>query len=508
MDRGFRHSSWYQRAAFVGAVVVFGQFCMQITAHARPENMGDNVVLQWNNAALQGVRDSKLGPPMVARALAIVHTCMFDAWAAYDAKAVGTMLGGSLRRPRRERTLENKNEAISFAAYNAGVDLFPGYAGLFQFLMRNLGYDPNDNSTDVSQPDGIGNVACQAVLNFRHHDGSNQLGDEPGGQQGVPYSDYTGYASVNEPMDMRVPFDPTKVHDPDRWQQLTYVDKSGNVVTPPFVGAQWFLVEPFALQSNSQFRSPTGPAKFGTKTYMQECKQLINYSANLDDQKKVIAEYWGDGPASELPPGHWDLFAQFVARRDGFAGNTSASVDQSVKLFFALTNAIFDGSIASWDNKRAFDSVRPITAIRFAFNGVKILAWGGPYQGTKLIDGSQWLPYQPSYFPTPPFPEYSSGHSTYSATGAEILTLFTGSGHFGGSVTIKKGSSKVEPGAVPAQDMTLSWRTFLDAGNQAGISRRYGGIHFVQADLDARLVGREVADQAWAKAKTYFDGTA
>src|SRR6266487_6509975 len=59
----------------------------------------DNVILQWNGAFLEGVRNSKLGPPMVARALAVAHTCIYDAWAAYDNKAVGTLLGSSLRRP-------------------------------------------------------------------------------------------------------------------------------------------------------------------------------------------------------------------------------------------------------------------------------------------------------------------------------------------------------------------------------------------------------------------------
>src|SRR5260221_7908734 len=84
----------------------------------------DNVVVRWNAAALQGVRDSRIGPPMVARALAVVHTCIFDAWAAYDKKAVGTHFGDELRRPTRERTLANKNEAISFAAYRSLADLF------------------------------------------------------------------------------------------------------------------------------------------------------------------------------------------------------------------------------------------------------------------------------------------------------------------------------------------------------------------------------------------------
>jgi len=55
----------------------------------------DNIVLQWNAAALQAVRDSTLGPPMVARAFAVMHTCMYDAWAAYDRVAVGTRYGAS-----------------------------------------------------------------------------------------------------------------------------------------------------------------------------------------------------------------------------------------------------------------------------------------------------------------------------------------------------------------------------------------------------------------------------
>lgn len=134
------------------------------------------LVVQWNNAALQGDRDSSFGPPMVARALAIVHACMYDAWAAYDAKAISTQLGGTLRRPASERTLTNKQKAISYGAYRALVDLFSFDKPLFDAQMTSLGYDPNDNSTDTTTPTGIGNVACAAVLNFRHQDGSNQLG--------------------------------------------------------------------------------------------------------------------------------------------------------------------------------------------------------------------------------------------------------------------------------------------------------------------------------------------
>src|SRR5438045_929831 len=149
---------------------------------ARSAKLSENVVLRWNDALLQGVRDSKLGPPMVARALAVAHTCIFDAWAAYDRVAVGTQLGGALRRPARERRFDNKVEAISFAAYRAAVDLFPASrAGVFDGLMADLGFDPGDRSTDAASAVGIGNLTADAVLAFRHRDGANQLGDEPGG---------------------------------------------------------------------------------------------------------------------------------------------------------------------------------------------------------------------------------------------------------------------------------------------------------------------------------------
>ncbi len=467
-----------------------------------------NVVLQWNEALLQAVRDSKLGPPMVSRALAVAHTCVYDAWAAYDRVAVGTQLGDTLRRPAHERRYANKVEAVSHAAYRAAVDLFPGSrTTVFDPLMASIGLDPADDSQDTAVPVGIGNVAADAVLSFRHRDGANQLGDEPGGRPGTPYSDYTGYRPVNEPMDTRAALDLSTVRDVNKWQPLTYRDASGNLVTPTFVAAHWQHVRPFAMGSSAELRSPSGPAWHGSPDFVAQSQELIDISATLTDEQKVIAEYWADGPRSELPPGHWNLFAQQVAHRDR-TGSSEHDLDLAVKLFFALTNAIFDAGCCAWDNKVAFDSVRPITAIRWLYNGKTITAWAGPGRGTQKIAGEGWFPYQPTSFPTPPFAEYSSGHSNFSAAGAEILRLFTGSDRFGGSVTISGGSSRVEPGIVPARDLTLTWATFSDAAAQAGMSRRYGGIHFAQGDFDARGTGQAVARRCWAKAHTYFDGTA
>ena len=440
-----------------------------------------NVAVRWNETLLKAVRNTGFAPMFTARALGIVHTSMYDAWAAYDPVAVGTQFGGSLRRPEIEHTLENKERATSYAAYRSLVDLFPTQVALFDALMAELGFDPADMSTDPTTPTGIGNITSAAVIAFRHGDGSNQLGDENGGP---PYSDYTGYVPVNSP---------EEIVDPNRWQPL--LNPNGSVQV--FLAPHWGLVTPFALEEADQFRPPT-PPMFPQLKYKKETIGIVLLSALLNDKKKVIATYWADGPSTETPPGHWNLFAQFVSARDAH------TLDQDVKMFFALGNALLDASIACWEAKRHYDYVRPVTAVRFLFAGKHILAWGGPFQGTQIIDGEDFQ----SYIPTPPFAEYVSGHSTFSAASAEILKSVTGSDAFGAEVTIAAGSSPVEPGAVPAQDMTLSWATFSDGADQAGISRRYGGIHFQSGDLEARALGRKVGKLVWEKAGTYFDGSA
>jgi hypothetical protein len=456
-------------------------------------------LVQWNIAALEGIRDSKQSAPFVARDLAIVHTCIYDAWAAYDERAVGTQLGGALRRPVGERTLANKERAISFAAYRALADIMPSeIQSVYIPLMEQLGYDPSDNSTDIETPTGIGNVACAAVLEFRHHDRANQLGDLAQGA----YSDWSGYTPVNlaGAIPAHLPF--VRPLNPNRWQPLTYTDSNGNLVLQKFAAAHWCFVTPFALAKGEQFRSVVepGPANYGTPEYEQQAQELLDLSANLIDRQKMIAEYWSDGPNTEQPPGHWLRLAEFVSTRD------QHSLDDDVKMFFVLSNSMLDAGIAAWDAKRAYDSVRPATAIPFLFHGTKIRAWGGPGKGTTEMDGSQWIPYQPTTFPTPPFPDFVSGHSTYSAAAARVLALWTGSDRFGYSVELSKGSSKIEPGITPHETIVLKWETLTEAADEAGMSRRYGGIHFRRADLMGRVLGRAVADFAWNKAQTYFRG--
>jgi Domain of unknown function (DUF6851)/VCPO second helical-bundle domain len=488
------HQSPYHGRAWSLIIAATACACAGLAGCSDPtaplsETGPDSLVVQWDQAALRAIRAIRIGPPMGARVLAITHTAMYDAWAAYDARAAGTRFGTQLRRSAAERTEENKRRAVSYAAYRALSDLFPGEQASLDSLMRALGYDHGDASTDLSTAVGVGNVAAAAVLEFRHHDGSNQLGDLAPGE----YEDYTGYAPVNSA---------DQIVDPNHWQPLRVPDGQGGMTTQRFIAPHWGLVTPFALTSGAQFRPAAVPNLYPSAGYAQQVQEILDYSAGLTDEQKVIAEYWSDGPRTELPPGHWALLAQWVSARD------QHGVDQDVKMFFALTNAMLDASIAVWDCKRTFDYVRPITAVRFLFNGQPVRAWGGPFKGTQVISGENWLPYQSAATVTPAFPEFSSGHSAFSAAAAEVLRRFTGSDQFGASFTFKAGASRIEPRVVPAQDVVLSWATFSEAADQAGLSRRYGGIHFAQADVQSRTMGRQIGAQAWTKALQYFDGVA
>jgi hypothetical protein len=444
----------------------------------------DNVALRWNEQGLSAIRAVKPGPTVVARALAVLQTCVFDAWAAYDPVAVGTRLGGGLRRPAEEHTLAYKSAAVSYAAHRALVDLFPTRKADFDALLSEMGYDPAlTGSTDVTSPQGIGTVAANAVLGFRHEDGANQLGG---------YRDTSGYVPVNTP---------DTVVNRMRWQPLRFSDGAGGTLVQTYSTPHWGSVVPFALTRPDQFPLP-GPTLKKVEEYKKAIKALVDETASLDDRMKVVAEYWADGPASELPAGHWNVFAQAVSRMRGH------TLDQDVRLLFALDNAMLDASIAAWHAKRRWDFVRPITAIREECRGKTIKGWRGPYLGIGQILGETWRPYQPDTFPTPPFPDYVSGHSTFSAAAAQVLRTFTGSDALNVAITVRAGTGRLEPGSVPSSDVRLSWASYTAAASEAGMSRRWGGIHFNDADLHARTMGRSIGTNAYTRAQAYINGTA
>jgi hypothetical protein len=436
---------------------------------------------------------------MAARSFAVIYSCMYNAWCAYDDAAQPTRPGQAEKRPPAERTAANKAMAVSYAAYAALVDQFPSQKPAFDAYMRSLGYDPAHASADPGAPPGIGTLAARVEIEYCHNDGANQLGNMAPG--GVPYADYTGYMPLNPPMVVSEPTPLSKIPAPGHWQPLTYTDAAGAMRTPVFLAAAWERVKPFALSSSAQLR-PGPPVAFGTAEYVEQARHMVEVQAGLTQEQKVIAEYWADGPNSELPPGHWLLFGLYVSERDGHTD------DDDIKMFFALANALEDVAIAAWDAKRTYDSERPITAVRYVFHGQTIIGYGplGPAGGLCSILGEQWVPFQLMTFPTPPFPEHVSGHSSFSAAAAEVLRRFTGSDSFGASYTRLAHSMVIEPG-LPTGDLTLSWTTFTAAAEQAGISRVYGGIHFDNANAAGLALGRQVGAAVFAKAKRLWEGS-
>lgn len=351
-----------------------------------------------------------------------------------------------------------------------------------------MGQTKGDTSTAAK----VGRAAGQKVVDVRRGDGANQANN---------YADTSRYTPVNTP---------DTVVDPWRWQPLcvplsatadapgeTCVGNGGNPQKP--LTPHWGDVTPFNLNAPEEADQIPKPKL----AYKDTIGDILHYSATLTDRTKVIAEYWADGPKSELPPGHWNLFAQWVSRR------WKQSIDDDAKMFLALDSAMLDASIGAWDAKYQYDVARPVTAIR-ALGDQQVEAWAGPGKGTQTIAAKDWMPYQPVTFPTPPFPEYISGHSTFSPAGAAVLKDFGAwrgrdGDIFGASVTIEKGTLGVEQ-ETPTEPVTLSWPSFWDAADEAGVSRRYGGIHWVEGDVYARDLGKKLGEKAFSIAKELWEG--
>jgi hypothetical protein len=137
-------------------------------------------VLGWNRLALQAVRSAQLGPLLAARALAVLHTCMYNAWAAYDDAARQTAHGVAVRLPRLERSAASKAGAMSHAAHCLLLERFPAQAAAFDARMAGLGLDPAADGDPLS-PAGIGRSQAAAMLAFCRRNGAGRLGSLVGG---------------------------------------------------------------------------------------------------------------------------------------------------------------------------------------------------------------------------------------------------------------------------------------------------------------------------------------
>ena len=513
-----------------------------VTPHATREHVPllyDNIVLNWNEAMLAAVRANTPRPTVTARNLHIMHNAIYDAWAAYDPVAIGTRFGDALRQAAEQRTEANATVALSYAAHRAASVLYPENRAYFDRMMEALGYPIDWDNRDPSTPAGVGNLAAESVLAYWAEDGSNWQNN---------FADTTGYTAVNDPA--VAPW--SDAFDPNRWQPLTVPtgavrDEYGNptITDDPesyrvqaALAPHWGQVQTFALPSGDAVRPPA-PPQYGDdspytdalgrtttnhQAWLDQFGEVLALTGTLDDPqygapRRCIAEFWADGPRSDTPPGHWNQIAQGIALRDDF------TIAQAAQLYFALTGGLHDAAVAAWDAKYAYDSNRPVTAIRHEWGDQTVVSWVGPNRGVAVIPGAEFLPYQEVTFLTPPFPEYVSGHSTFSTSAATVIAGYAGTDAFydPDNPTSIMLDLDDEPGpdllgrfvdtglsfeAYDGPPMVLQWRTLFDAANQAGDSRLYGGIHIQDGNLRGREMGAVIGAMALERAARFIEGTA
>jgi len=421
--------------------------------------------------------------PLVADHILTVETAWFDAIAPYHETAVGiySNLG---RRPRSEATTRNRNIAVIYSAYTSLTATFPNLKGDFDQMMAEAGLDPNNRSEDTSTPAGLGIMASKKVLQARKNDGSNRDGTEGRKYNPTPYADYSGYQPRNTA---------SEIKDPSHWQPQMY-GAGGIFKIQQFITPFWGQVKPVSFRSASEFHvsPPVSSDVHNREAYKAQADEILTQSASLDDNKKMLAEFWNDKINALGKTSGTAAFEQY-----------HMDVEKAVQFVTTVDIAIFDVSIPTFAFKRQYDSVRPITAIRYLYGDKKITAWGGPGKGTvKDITGNEWRPY----LTTADHTEYPSASSAYCMAYAQAARRFLGSDNLDITVTMPKGSSFVEPGITPAADVTLHWGNLTDMANACRMSRVIGGVHFRAATVNVEQFAPQVGDSVYNFVQSKLNG--
>lgn len=322
------------------------------------------VVHQWNEVALQAIRDEKPVPPVASRALAIVSTAVFEAVNSIEGRYQ------SYAAVPAVSPLASVDAATASAARDALAALFPARVATFDAAL---------NATLASLPTGTartqglaaGSVAASKVLALRVNDGMNAT---------------STYAPTGE-LGHWVPTTP-----------------GASGVVP-----QWGQVKPWAMLSNTQFR-PIAPPAITSPEYSSAfalVRQLGSATSTVRNADATASAYfWAGGPGTATPPGQWNMIARTVAEQQDL------SIPDASRLYALMNIALADAAILCWDAKYFFDYWRPVTAIR-----------SGAIDGNAGTPGdAAWTPL----LSTPLFPTYTSGHSTFSAAASSVLAAFFG----------------------------------------------------------------------------------
>lgn len=439
---------------------------------------GDPIMLRYING-----NDASL----VVRMTTLLENAWFDAIAPYHPTAVGiySKLG---RRPASEaKTHKNKNIALLYASYRTLCFLLPQATSQFRTMVSSVGMDPDDNQMNNTTPVGIGNMAAQAIIEARAHDGANQLGDVGGWKYNRQmYRDYTGYHPVNTAYELRYP---------SRWQPNLSGDGAGVFNIQQFVTPQFKLMRPFTYNKPNQFLVAPPVAsdyEHNRAGYKAQADAVLARSAGLDDMLKMKAEVFDD---------------KFLALGESIgitAANAHLDLDQWVQYHNCAAVGAFDAVIAVWYNKYHYDAVRPFSAIKQIYGDGPVTAWGGPGVGTVHdLPASQWR----SYMTTANHPEYPSISTTLCMAHAQAARRFLGTDDINLNYTFTKGSSVIEPGRTPAQDLTVHFDTWTEFGYDCGQARINGGVHFPAAVQAGYGLGPQFGDRGYEFVMKHVNGT-
>jgi membrane-associated phospholipid phosphatase len=385
-------------------------------------------VINWNAIALRTIEQDKTNPPKASYYMAVMHAAVFD--------AVNAIEGGYTAYTTKTKDVDgaDPDAAAAAAAYTVLSNYYTTQKADLDAAYKKA-IDNIDPGSERDRGVELGIAIAQEVIAARADDGSTTAGTY------------------------------TPSGNPGSWQPT-----SPTAVNPLLPA--WGQVKTFGIETGNQFRSDAPPAIDSAK-YAEEYNFTKDYGA-IDSKVRTadqteVALFWADGSGTYTPPGHWNQIAQFAATKD-----TARSLLDNARLFASLNIALADAGIACWDTKYFYDASRPITAITKD-------ADRDNNPGTTL--DVNWNPL----IATPPFPEYSSGHSTFSGAASTILTKFFGDNYSFSS------NSLGTPG------VTRQFTSFKQAAAEAGMSRIYGGIHFMSANQEGINCGTQIGDYVTSK---------